>query len=200
MTEAAPGAADLVRRIEAGDPEAERELVERYGNGLLFMLQHLTGDRQRAEDFRQETLRIVLEKVRAGELREPEKLPGFLRGTARNLLLGEARRAGRRRMDALPEDAPDPADPAPSPLEEVLRAEDRRRVRQVLGELRSGRDREVLFRYHVAEEDKDGICRHLGLSSRQFNLVLFRARQRFRELLEQLAGEARVKSAGRGDD
>jgi RNA polymerase sigma-70 factor (ECF subfamily) len=58
-------------------------------------------------------------------------------------------------------------------------------VRKVLGELKSERDRQVLFRFYVAEEEKEKICASLGLTSLHFNRVLFRARERFRELYEQ---------------
>ena len=46
----------------------------------------------------------------------------------------------------------------------------------------SDRDREILFRFYLAEDDKERICRDLGLTAVHFNRVLFRARERFREL------------------
>jgi RNA polymerase sigma-70 factor (ECF subfamily) len=38
---------------------------------------------------------------------------------------------------------------------------------------------------YVRDEDKDEICASLGIDSTHFNRVLFRAKQRFRELLVQ---------------
>ncbi len=199
MTKAEPAnagavAADLVRRISDGDREAESRLVELHSRGLSYLLRHLTGDRSLSEDLHQETLRIVLEKIRRGELREPEKLAGFIRSTARNLSMAEFRKAARRPEleDVEAIGAAEPADPAPSQLSRVLLEEDRRRVRQVLGELRSDRDRELLYRFHIAEEPKDEICDALGLSSRQFNLALHRARQRFKQLVEKSAPQLRA--------
>ncbi len=46
------------------------------------------------------------------------------------------------------------------------------------------RDRQILYRFYIAEEDKERICADLDLSSLHFNRVLFRARQRFKDLLE----------------
>ncbi len=43
----------------------------------------------------------------------------------------------------------------------------------------------MLYRYYLAEEDKAAICADLGLSSLHFNRVLWRARQRFKKLLER---------------
>jgi hypothetical protein len=55
-------------------------------------------------------------------------------------------------------------------------------VRQTLAELKNNRDREVIFRYYIAEEDKARICADLGLNSQQFNSVIFRALRRYKEL------------------
>jgi RNA polymerase sigma-70 factor (ECF subfamily) len=184
----AAAAAQIVRRIQAGETQAEADLVARYGRGVRFLLLQLTGDPTRTDDLYQETFRLVLEKVRHGDLREPEKLPGFLRQLAKNLFLGEIRKATRRSTDDLDEIEP-PTDPAPSPLAHLLRAEDARLARELLRELEPARDREILFRFYLASEPKERICASLGLGSQQFNLILHRARQRFKALLERSAVE-----------
>jgi RNA polymerase sigma-70 factor, ECF subfamily len=46
------------------------------------------------------------------------------------------------------------------------------------------RDREILVRFYLDDEERETICRELGLSEEHFNRVIFRARNRFRELLE----------------
>lgn len=174
----------LVERIRAGDPDAESELVARYRNGLSYLLRKITGDPSSSEDLLQETFRVALRRVRAGELREPEKLGGFLRQTAKNLARAEHRRGGRwQSMED--EGAPHPVDPEESQLARVIRSEEAGLVRRVLGELRSQRDRQLLYRFYIAEQEKEEICRDLGLSSLNFNLVLFRARERFRKLVEE---------------
>ncbi|HWM93059.1 MAG TPA: sigma-70 family RNA polymerase sigma factor [Thermoanaerobaculia bacterium] len=173
----------LVERIRAGDPGAEAELVARYGNGLSYLLRKITGDPVLSEDLLQETFRVALRRVRAGELREPEKLGGFLRATAKNLARAEHRRGGR--WESMDDGTVEPADPGESQLAQVIRTEEAGLVRRVLGELRSRRDRQLLYRFYIAEEEKEEICRDLGLSSLNFNLVLFRARERFRKLVEE---------------
>ena len=174
----------LVQRIMAGDTAAESELVERHSRGIHYLLRHLTRDPALSEDLHQETFRVVLEKVRAGEIRQPERLTAFIRGIARNLWIGEWRKRGRRPEEEPVDGIQEPSDPAPGILSEAVKKEDRIRVRHLLQELGSSRDREILFRFYIAEEPKDAVCASLGLTSSQFNVVLFRARQRFRELLE----------------
>jgi RNA polymerase sigma-70 factor, ECF subfamily len=57
----------------------------------------------------------------------------------------------------------------------------------VINELPSDRDRQILFRFYIAEEEKERICADLCLTGLHFNRVLFRARARYRELYEKTA-------------
>jgi RNA polymerase sigma-70 factor (ECF subfamily) len=191
----APGSQeDLVRRIVAGDGRAESELVERFGEGLLFLLRRWTRDPATAEDLYQETVRLALEKIRRGEVREPDKLPGFLRSLAKNLSIHHYRRGsvrGERERD-LEEVSADgvAAHDSMDQLTRLLRAEKAALVRQVIGEMPMARDRQVLFRFYIGEEDKERICADLGLTGPELNVVLFRARQRYRKLFEERFGAA----------
>jgi hypothetical protein len=47
----------------------------------------------------------------------------------------------------------------------------------------------MLFRYYIAEEDKDQICADFGLTRDQFNRVIFRALKRYKELYVKLVGK-----------
>lgn len=183
-------AAALARRILSGDTAAETELVERYSRGVYFLLTELTRDRARADDLHQETFRLVIEKVRAGELREPEKLPGFIRQLAKNLFIADYRKKARRTMEDL-ETVPQPADPTPNQLVQVLQEEDTRLVRELLAGLQPERDRLVLFRFYLAGEPREKICADLGLTVGAFNVALHRARQRFKTLVETSAARRR---------
>jgi len=71
----------------------------------------------------------------------------------------------------------------------LLRKESAGIVRQILKEMTSERDIQALFRFYLAEDDKEQICADLGLTNLQFNLVLHRARERYRELYEQIIRE-----------
>lgn len=180
--------ADLVRRIRNGDPQAEEELITRFGEGLTFLLRRWTRGHSDAEDLYQETFRLGLEKIRRGEVRDPERLAGFLRSLARNLSIEHYRKAARRgaREEEI-ESAADVTQPETGQLGQLLRKEKVSLVRRLLEELGSERDRQVLFRFYIAEEDKESIRTDLGLTAPEFNLVLFRARRRYRDLYERHA-------------
>ena len=136
------------------------------------------------EDLAQDTFQLTLEKIRRGDLREPDKLSGFVCNIARNLAIDYFRRASRheKMKSELHKDSASP----PGPLDQVLAAEKADIVRRILNELRPARDQEVLFRFYIAEQDKQKICAELGLTSLHFNRVLFRARERYKELYEKL--------------
>jgi RNA polymerase sigma-70 factor (ECF subfamily) len=174
---------DLVARIRNGDAGAEKELVDRYSRAVSILLRRSTGARMEADDLFQETFRIAIEKIRAGEVRQPERISGFICSLANNLLSDHLRRGSRRAMAEPIETAV--ACGSPSPLDRVLRKENANLVRKVLDELQLDRDRQILYRFYIAEEAKPEICREFNLSSLQFDQILFRARQRYRALYEK---------------
>jgi RNA polymerase sigma-70 factor (ECF subfamily) len=176
---------ELVARIRNGERAAEDELVARYSRGVTMILRRAASVPAAVDDLYQEVFLRAVEKIRGGEVRDPERLSGFICGLARNLAIDYFRRdAPAGRVDDA--DAGDSVpDRAPGPLERVLRIEDQRCVRQVMAELPSARDRQLLYRFYLGEEDKERICADLKLTSLQFNRVLHRARERFRELYER---------------
>lgn len=130
----------------------------------------------------------MIEKLRRGELREPAKLPGFLAQIARSLAIEHYRKAQRRKTEPDSEAIAEVVASGSGPLSDILAREDAGLVRRVIRELGTARDREILLRFYIAEEDKERIQGDLGLSSLQFNRVLHRARERYRELYLERAG------------
>ena len=179
--------ANLVQRIQAGDPAAENELVARFSRGLLLMLRRLVQNPALADDLHQETLALVLEKVRRGEVREPARLAGFIRSTARNLFIADRRKEARYRAldEGEEEGRPALADRGPAPLDRVLAEEEARQVQRLLSELRFDRDRQLLLRFYVSSDSKEEICADLDIEPQRFNKVLFHARERLRELWDR---------------
>jgi RNA polymerase sigma-70 factor, ECF subfamily len=180
---------DLVARIRAGDQQAEAELVERYNYGLKVIIRREVSDTAVVEDLYQETFRIVLEKIRRGDVRDPERLAGFVRSVAKNLVIDYFRRAVHQVKVTEVEEAAPIFRAGPDQLEELLRKETADLVRQILEEMSNERDVQVLFRFYLAEDDKEKICADLGLTGPHFNVVLKRARDRFRALYQRALGD-----------
>jgi RNA polymerase sigma-70 factor (ECF subfamily) len=180
---------DIVRRITAGDSTAEDEIIRRYERGIAVIIDNVVRNQSATEDLSQETFRIVIEKLRRGDLRQPESLSGFVCSVAKNAAIEYIRRTRRSNLREETGDAEHICDPAPNQLEEMLARERAEIVRQVIGELKSERDRDVLFRYYVSEEDKNQICSDLGITRNQFNKVIYRALARFKELYVRKIGD-----------
>ncbi|HEX4960982.1 MAG TPA: sigma-70 family RNA polymerase sigma factor [Thermoanaerobaculia bacterium] len=187
---------ELVARIQAGDRGAEARVVERYGRSIAVLLDRHTNGRPEAEDLFQDTFRLVLEKLRRGELREPAKLPGFVAQIARSLAIEHYRKTTRRKTEAASDEMGDFAAPGAGPLSMLLASENAALARRVIHELGNERDREILLRFYIAEEDKDRIAADHGLTSLQFNRVLHRARQRYKELFLERTGRKESVTVG----
>jgi RNA polymerase sigma-70 factor (ECF subfamily) len=173
--------AELAEAIADGDADAERDLVVKYSEGLLYILQRETRDSLTAEDLCQETFRIVIERLRKRRLATPEKLASFIIGVGRKLLLAHRRAWSRLplRSGVLGE----VADAAPTPLDQTVHLEELRLLRRAIESLEVARDRELLTRCYLLDQDKDEVCEAVGLDRKQLNKAISRARSRLRKLL-----------------
>jgi RNA polymerase sigma-70 factor (ECF subfamily) len=175
---------ELAHRIRAGDRQAEGDLTRRLTQGITQIAVKLTGNFALAQEICQETLIIILTRLRAQELDDPEKLPAFVAQTARNLIFAERRKQKRRKTDTGHDSIEEVADVSATHERDIERESAAVAIRKVLSEMSSERDRILLVRFYLHDEDKEVICRDLGVSGPNFNLVLFRARARFLELLQ----------------
>ena len=175
--------ADIVQRIGQGDRRAEEELVRRYQRGLIYLLRRRTRDSQLALDLAQDTFRIAIEKLRQSPIDQVERLAAYLRGTALNLAMADVRKHSRRATTADSDAVDAAADDRAGPFDNVSTEQVQRAVRKLLDELPVQRDREILIRTYLDDEDKSSICAALGVDSAHYNRVLFRAKQRFKELV-----------------
>jgi RNA polymerase sigma-70 factor (ECF subfamily) len=179
----------IVQRIIAGDSEAEAEVVRRYARGVSVIIERIIRSQTASDDVSQDTFKIVLAKIRSGDLRQPERLSGFVCSVARNAAIDYVRRARYAQKREVSDDAEHIADSAPSPLDEILKQERARVVRQIISELKIDRDRVLLLRYYIAEEEKDRICEDLHMTRAQFNNVISRATARFKEIYVRRIGQ-----------
>jgi len=174
----------LCARIRVGDADAEATLVTRLQSGLRLVASRAAGgDIELSRDVCQETLVILIRRLRTKGLDDPSALEAFAAQTARNLVIA-ARRKNRRQRTAADSDAlAGMPDPRPMVPEEEASGRIGVLVRRLLLELPVDRDRAILTRFYLKEEDKSVICRDLNLTELGFNQVIFRARNRLRQLL-----------------
>jgi RNA polymerase sigma-70 factor, ECF subfamily len=177
--------ASLVAAISEGDA-LQRELYVRYRRPLLQLLLQRRVKDDVAQDLLQRTFLQAIKKIRTEGLMEPEKLGGYLHRTACNLATLYWRGKLSRPEDESVDERLDLSDEESLSLEERVDHELLARcVRELMAQLPTSRDREVLMRFYLHEEPKASVCKDLELSGLQFNQVLWRARQRFGAILRR---------------
>jgi RNA polymerase sigma-70 factor (ECF subfamily) len=177
---------ELTRRIKEGDVTAESELIRQFEPGLRVLLRRRTGgDFGLLQDLVQETLLVVLQRLRGAGIDDPQKLAAFAAQTARNLAIASLRKTERQRTDVDSEATERNADPSRTVEEVTADLEAALAVRALLRELPQVRDRLMLKRFYLEDHDKEVICQELELTEAAFNQALSRARKRFRQILEE---------------
>jgi RNA polymerase sigma-70 factor, ECF subfamily len=173
--------APLVEKIRAGNPDGMQELYQIFGRGVRIYLCRQLG-MQDLDDKVHDTFLIVVQAIKNGDLREPDRLMGFVRTIARRLVAGHIDQMVHRRRDNVAvESGVAISDKNSTPEQSVI---DREKVDIMLEVLRemSARDRDVLTRFYLYEQSQELICREMKLSSTQFRLLKSRAKARFAEL------------------
>jgi RNA polymerase sigma-70 factor (ECF subfamily) len=177
---------ELSRRIREGDRSAEEELIRQFEPGLRVLLRRRTGgDHGLLQDLVQETLLIVLQRLRGSGIDDPQRLAAFAAQTARNHAIASLRKAERQRTDVDTEATDRNADPGQGVAARAADHEAALAVRALLRELPQARDRLMLKRFYLDDDDKEVICKELELTEAAFNQALSRARRRFRQILEE---------------
>ncbi len=172
---------DLVERIQAGDETGMEELYSLFARGIRYFLCRQLGP-QEVDDKVHDTFLIVVRAIRRGDLREPERLMGFVRTVTRRQVAASIDRMARRRRNVTELDATLPiSDRRPGPEEHV---ESRQKIEIMKDALRdiSNRDREILVRFYLREQPQTQICQEMGLSETQFRLLKSRAKARLGEV------------------
>ena len=162
---------DLVGRIAAargGAREAEEELCRRFAPRVrLYGLKHLR-DGARADDLAQQVLLTTLERLRSGEIREPERIVSFVLGTSRAMVI-DLLRGERRRRDLterfIPKNVVTEAPAEPLELDRLEACLDRL----------TERARAVVTMTFYAERDAAEIATELTLSPANVRVMRHRA-------------------------
>jgi len=174
----------VVEQIRAGQPPGEEDLYRNLATGARLFLQRRLGT-QDVEDLVHDLFVIVVETIRRGDLREPERLMGFVRTVLhRQMSLGISRMIHKRENSINLESAAVLTAAEPTPEQRAVAHQKSAVMRQVLRKMKT-REREVLTRFYLKEESPERIRMHMGLTETQFNLLKSRAKARLTELVRR---------------
>jgi RNA polymerase sigma-70 factor (ECF subfamily) len=172
---------DLVNRIRGEDSSAMEELYRLFSKGIRFYLCRQLGP-QELDDKIHDIFLVVIQAIRRGELREPERLMGFVRTVVRRQVAAHINEAvhNRREFQNI-ESGITLSDRNQTPEERVMAQQRAEMMETVLRSI-SRRDREILTRFYLLEETQEQICSEMHLTETQFRLLKSRAKARFGEL------------------
>lgn len=170
----------LVERIQAGDESAMAELYQVFSRGIRFYLCRQLQS-QEIDDKVHDTFVIVVQAIRRGDLREPERLMGFVRTVVRRQVaayIGQAIQARKEQVEL--ESGAWVSDAKANPEQTAMEQQNAELMKNVLRSI-SPRDREILTRFYLLEQSQERICADMNLSETQFRLLKSRAKARFGE-------------------
>ena len=172
----------LMARIAGGDRPAEAEFVRLFERGVRVLVRRYCrpGD-PIVDDLVQDVLSGVLERLRAGAIHDPAALPAYVQSAVVYATSAEY----RRRRPTLAETAIEQIPDRETPGSRLAATQLAKLLRDLLAGMAVPRDREILRRFYLEEEDKDSVCRALAIDPGHFHRVMFRARERLRVMAEQ---------------
>jgi RNA polymerase sigma-70 factor (ECF subfamily) len=171
----------LVAQIKTGDDAGLERLYQVFSRGIRYYLCRQLGPEE-LEDRVHESFLTVVHAIRKGELREPERLMGFVRTIVRRQVATYIDQAVHKRRDQIEiEPNVTVVDSKEDPEEQAIARQKVELMKAVLRTL-SPRDREILERFYLKEEPQEQICREMDLSETQFRLLKSRAKARFGEI------------------
>jgi RNA polymerase sigma factor (sigma-70 family) len=166
--------------LQNRDSAAEQHLVGYFSKSIQIKLRRKLNSRELVEDAHQETFLRVFSYFRSGKsLANPTSLPAFVHAVCHNVALELVRRSSQYYPQA--ENMPELVDPGDDPEEQMVTAERKLMVREIIEKL-SAKDRKLLQRV-LEQEDKDTLCREFHVDRNYLRVLLYRARIRFKTTL-----------------
>jgi RNA polymerase sigma-70 factor (ECF subfamily) len=180
----------LVTQIKAGEDAGMEQLYKLFSRGIRYYLCRQLGP-QELEDKVHDTFLIVVNAIKRGDLREPERLMGFVRTVVRRQVAAYIEQAVHtRREQADLESGATVADRKQNPEQEAMFRQKAELMRSALSAL-SQRDRDILVRFYLKEQPQEQICREMALTETQFRLLKSRAKAKFGDI-----GRKKLTSSG----
>jgi RNA polymerase sigma-70 factor (ECF subfamily) len=173
-----------VELIRAGDPAGDEALYQNLASGARLFLQRHLGT-QDVEDRVHDLFVIIVEAIRRGELREPERLMGFVRTVLNRQLNHEISRIVHNRRTSINlESAAGLTAGDPTPEQQAATQEKVKLMLEVLRKM-SHREFEVLTRFYLHEQPPELIRTEMGLTQTQYQLLKSRAKARLTDLMRR---------------
>jgi RNA polymerase sigma factor (sigma-70 family) len=166
-------AGNIVASIQRGEDAGTMSLYRIFRGGVRVYLSRRVSYED-VDDRVHDAFMVVVEAIRAGTLRDPERLLGFVRTVARRQVGVDHQHYWKRRDRAAVRNE-DVRDRGLNPEQLALRRERVRVMEEKLVRMRAS-DREILVRFYRDEQTEAEICEGMQLTATQFRLKKSRAK------------------------
>jgi RNA polymerase sigma-70 factor (ECF subfamily) len=176
------GERELIQRVRAGDPEAERALYDAHVERVYRLAYRLTGDDDLARDFTQETFIRAFDRL--DTFRGESALSTWLHAIATSVVFNGLRKVKRLRVRETDIDDAGAIGTVTREAEPDLKT----RLKQAIDGL-PVKYRMVFVMHDVEGYTHEEIGAALGVETGTSKAQLFRARAKLRDALAEFAGE-----------
>jgi RNA polymerase sigma-70 factor (ECF subfamily) len=184
--------ASYVKRLADGDPATESHFSEYFRKFIVLKLRARRLTPSMCDDILQETMLRVLKAVRHGAgVSQPERFGAYVNAVCKNIVLEFLNK--QQRHPPVPENAPEPADERIDMDASLITRERKQIVAEVLDGLKS-KDREILRLVFLEENDREDICKKLGVGAEYLRVLLHRAKERFAEAYLRKGGAPQART------
>ena len=183
----------LLRKAQHGDPEAFEQLITPLEQLIWRICWHYTGNRESAEDCGQETMIRIWRSL--DSYRGDCALESWVYRIAANCCMDYLRKKKRDKsvsLEPMQEQGFDPADPSPGTEEQVVAADEQKRLREAITMLPEDQ-REALIMTQLEKVPYEEAAKLLGVSEGTIKSRVNRAKARLKEIL---SGERELSPPG----
>ena len=175
----------LLRKAQHGDPEAFEQLMGPLEQLIWRICWHYTGNRENAEDCGQETMIRIWRSL--DSYRGDCALESWAYRIAANCCMDYLRKKKRDKsvsMEPMQEQGFDPADPSLGTEEQVVAADEQKRLREAIAQLPEDQ-REALILTQLEKVPYEEAAKLLGVSEGTIKSRVNRAKARLKEILSE---------------
>ena len=183
----------LLRKAQHGDPEAFEQLITPLEQLIWRICWHYTGNRESTEDCGQETMIRIWRSL--DSYRGDCALESWVYRIAANCCMDYLRKKKRDKsvsMEPMRDQGFDPADPSPGTEEQVVAADEQKRLREAITMLPEDQ-REALIMTQLEKVPYEEAAKLLEVSEGTIKSRVNRAKARLKEIL---SGERELSPPG----
>ncbi len=171
----------LISRVRSGDPEGLDQLYRLFARGIRFHICRQMGPLE-LDDKVHDTFLVIVDAIRTADLREPDRLMGFIRTIVRRQISAYITAHIQKRRDEVELDGSVRLRTVMGNPEQTAISREARTLIEAVLDRMNRRDREILTRFYLYEQPQEQICEDMSLSDTQFRLLKSRAKSRFGEI------------------